>query len=136
MHSSQLPAGFLDRFNTPGSTVQVTNMMNPMVDREEQFVQEGEVERVWIENETLKARFAWLAQKDVSAGTWNLVDDPAQLSFELSLELCASGHAPDDGRFLFMPMEPIVHEQVLLLAADYHGSTGRRPLSRSEVVPA
>ena len=136
MRTSQFPSDFIERFSRPGSTAQIANHGNPMVEPEDQFIQEGEVASLSLDGETLCIRFAWIARRDIMARTWHMHDDPTLLVFEQSLDLFDSGGQLEDGRFQLLPLEPVVHEHVLFMSADYSGPSGRTPLKRSEVLPA
>lgn len=133
MLASQLPPGFLDRFSGKGSTMQVANFGSLFVAEEDKFIYEGELERLWMDGNDICARLLWLAEKDVHDRNWYFVTDPTKLDFRMSLELFRQGGAPDDGRFMFQPAEPLSNESLLLVAHDYLGPTGRVPLARSEV---
>ena len=135
MTPSQIPADFTTVFGAPGSTVQISNMTSPMVDPEDQFIYEGAVRTIAIEDEELVVEFDWLAQKH-NDGVWRFVTDTSLLHLRHSLALFRQGMSPDRGRFIFMPLEPISHDQVLCVAHDYLGPTGRQPLKREEVQPA
>ena len=132
MNASNLD-GVLERFSGQGSTMQISNMMSPTAEPDEKFVYEGELERVWLEGDDLCARFLWIAKRDVAEGCWYLLTDPKLLDYRVGLMLYQAGAAADDGRYSLFPAAPLHDEQILLVAHDYHGPTGRVPLSRSEV---
>jgi len=122
----------LESYCTPGSTMQISNIMAPRVSAEEGYVREGELERVWIEDGALCARFRWIAQKDLSEGVWYMASDDL-LDFRAPLSNYHQAMQPDGGRFVFLPPPTEPHPQVLLVANDYHGPTGRTPLKREVV---
>ena len=132
MQASMIPADFVQQFEQPGSTVNISNIASPFPEDDERFMYEGGIRRILIVDETLVVEFEWLAAKHPD-GRWRLVTDRSLYTLRHSLALFQSGTAPDRGRFLFLPMEPIVHEQVLFIAADYVGPTGRTPLRREVV---
>lgn len=131
MRRSDIPAFFPERYVRPGTTVQISNMASPCAPPDDRYVYEGEVKEISASAEYLLVTFLWLAQKTEQG--WSLVEDPQLLVLRHSLELLASVMVPDDGRLLFLPVEPIVHDQILIVAGDYLGPTGRTPLKRSEV---
>lgn len=132
MHASMIPADFIQRFERPGSTVNISNLGSPFPEDGERFMHEGAVRRILIVDDTLVVDFEWLAAK-YPDGTWHLVTDRSLYTLRHSFGLFHSGTSPEPGRFLFLPAEPIVHEQILFVAADYVGPTGRTPLKREEV---
>lgn len=135
MLASQIPGDFVTRFGATGSTIQISNMTSPIVDEDDRFTYEGAVKTLAIEGDELVVEFEWLAEKTDDGG-WRFVNDPTLLSVRHSLQLFLHGTSPDNGRYIFLPREPIVHEQVLCVASNYVGPTGRRPLQRDQVQPA
>ena len=116
--------------------MQVSNFDSPFVDDDERFIYDGELKRLWLDGEDLCARFRWIAQRGPSVGEWYMLTDPTLLDFRMSLLLLAQTHTPDRGRLIFFPRRPIANEQLLLVAHDYVGPSGRTPLKREEVLPA
>lgn len=135
MLASQIPGDFVARFGATGSTINISNLTSMIVDDDDRFTYEGAVRSLAIEGDELVVEFEWLAEKTAEGG-WQFVNDPTLLTFRHSLQLFMRGASPDNGRYIFFPMEPIVHEQVLCVAHDYVGPTGRRPLTREQVQPA
>lgn len=123
----------LKQFLTDGSTMQIGTVGSMFALNSDRYLYEGEVAALAVEGTTLIGSFKWLAEKDFVRNCWRRVQDPTKLSFSISLELYESVSSPDEGRLVFLPREPIHHEQILLLCGTYSGSTGRKPLSLSEV---
>lgn len=126
MQASMIPADFVQQFQQPGSTVNISNLASPFPEDDERFMYEGEIRQILIVDDTLVVDFAWLAAKHHD-GKWRRVTELGLHTLRHSLALFQSG-VPEPGRFLFLPREPIVHEQILFISADYVGPTGRRPL--------